>query len=419
MDRAEGKPITRELFFKSKQQFTTKNEHVDIIGETAIMTQNATIAHLFLSFLRLGATAFGGPAMIAHIREMSVDRNKWLDGKAFKDGVILSQFIPGATAMQTAAYVGFRLKGIPGALAAFIGFGLPAFLLMLFLSSLYVKYHSVPHIASLFSGLQVVVVAIVLNAAYTFGRSTLKNFRDEVTALAAAVLYGAGLSPVIVILAAAIAGIIFYRNNAILAASVKENSRHFSKQFLVLLVVLSSALAGLYLVNFSLFNLAALMMKIDLFAFGGGFASVPLMLHEIVKVRGWMDTKTFMDGIALGQVTPGPIVITSTFVGYLIHGIGGAVIASIAVFTPSFVILVFATPFFDKLKNSPFFARATKGILASFIGLLFFVFVRFAMAVPWDVIRTLLAVAVFAALLIKMDTLYIVLTSAIISLVVF
>jgi chromate transporter len=184
-------------------------------------------------------------------------------------------------------------------------------------------------------------------------------------------------------------------------------------------VVLASALVGLYHANLELFNLAALMMKIDLFAFGGGFASVPLMLHEIVKVRGWMEGETFMDGIALGQVTPGPIVITSTFVGYLIHGIGGAVIASVAVFTPSFIILVFATPFFDKLKNSPYFTRATKGILASFMGLLLFVFVKFAMAVSWDVPRILLAFAVFGALLIKTDILYIVLASSVVSIFLF
>jgi chromate transporter len=321
--------------------------------------------------------------------------------------------------MHTAAYVGFRLRGIPGALSSFIGFALPAFILMLLLSSLYVRYHSVPHVASLFSGLQVVVVAIVLNAAYTFGKSTFKNYRDVVTALAATALFWAGLSPFIVILAAAISGIVFYKNTAIVAASMNANSRLFSKQFFVLLVVLASAFVGLYLADLKLFNLAALMMKIDLFAFGGGFASVPLMLHEIVKVRGWMDSKTFMDGIALGQVTPGPIVITSTFVGYLIHGIGGAVVATIAVFTPSFILLVFAAPLFDKLKNSPYFARATKGILASFIGLLFFVFVKFAMAVPWDIVRTLLAFAVFAALLKKVDILYIVLASSIISIFAF
>jgi chromate transporter len=383
------------------------------------LTPQPTFKSLFLSFLKLGLTAFGGPAMIAYMRDMSVVRNKWIDDKAFKDGVVLSQFIPGATAMQTAAYVGFRLKGIPGALAAFSGFGLPAFVLMLLLSSLYVKYHSVPHIISLFSGLQVVVVAIIVDAIYYFSKSSFKSNWDQVIAIAAVALFGAGLSPFIVIFGAALAGILFYRNNAIVTAAKIRKSTHFAKQFLALFVVIASVLVGLYLADLELFNLAALMMKIDLFAFGGGFASVPLMLHEIVNVRGWMEGKTFMDGIALGQLTPGPIIITSTFVGYLMHGIGGAVIATIAVFTPSFIILILATPFFDKLKISPYFARATKGILASFIGLLLFVCVKFAMAVPWDVPRALLAIAVFGALLSKMDILYIILTSSVVSIFMF
>ena len=95
------------------------------------------------------------------------------------------------------------------------------------------------------------------------------------------------------------------------------------------------------------------MMKIDLFAFGGGFTSLPLMLHEVVELRGWIDEKTFMNGIALGQVTPGPIVITATFVGYLLYGFWGSVVATLSIFTPSFLMLVIINPFFDRLKASP------------------------------------------------------------------
>jgi Chromate transport protein ChrA len=111
--------------------------------------QNPALTRLFGSFLRLGITAFGGPAMVAYIKEMSVNRHKWLDEGTFKDGVVLCQSIPGATAMQTAAYVGLRARGIAGALASFVGFGLPAFMLMLMLSSLYTKYHAVPKVISL------------------------------------------------------------------------------------------------------------------------------------------------------------------------------------------------------------------------------------------------------------------------------
>ena len=161
------------------------------------------------------------------------------------------------------------------------------------------------------------------------------------------------------------------------------------------------------------------MIKIDLFAFGGGFASIPLMLHEIVNVRGWMDSKTFMDGIALGQVTPGPIVITSTFVGYILYGLSGAIVATTAIFAPSFLMVVILTPVFDRLKSSVYFTNATKGILASFVGLLFFVSIKFALAVHWDIFRMLIGVAAFAALFRKIDVLYVVISASVASVLIF
>jgi len=376
---------------------------------------------LFLSFLRLGLTAFGGPAMVAYIKEMSVNRNKWLNEVTFGDGVALCQSIPGATAMQTAAYVGLRSRGIPGALVSFIGFGLPAFILMLILSSLYTTYHDVPSIVSLFNGLQVAVVAIVANATFSFGRSTFDSYKNVVLAITASFLFWVGLSPFVVILGAALAGIIFFGNTNIPPMSAHEegNGKHFFKHFSALLLFPFWGLLALYFINLKLFNLATLMMRIDLFAFGGGFASLPLMLHEIVNVRGWMDNKTFMDGVALGQVTPGPIVITSTFIGYVLYGLSGGVVATLAVFTPSFLMVIALTPVFDRLKTSVYFARATKGILASFVGLLFFVTIRFSLVVPWDLVRGVLVCAAFAALLRTVDILFVVLITAVVSIFLF
>jgi len=139
------------------------------------------------------------------------------------------------------------------------------------------------------------------------------------------------------------------------------------------------------------------------------------MLQEVVNVRGWMDSKTFMDGIALGQVTPGPIVITATFVGFLTNGLAGAVVATMAVFMPSFILLVIGASIFDRLKQSLLFQRSVKGIFASFVGLLLYVTIKFAIAVPWDFIRLMIVVAAIVALLKKIDILYIVLAGALIS----
>jgi len=371
-----------------------------------------------VSFFRLGLTAFGGPAMVAHIRELSIARHGWLNERDFKNGVALCQSIPGATAIQMTAYVGLKSGGVAGALASYVGFGLPAFILMLIFSALYARYNSLPEIGSLFSGLQVIVVAIILNAMYAFGKSNVKNIRSAVIAILSAALFWWGISPFLVVIGAGLAGAILFQKARSEPPSpqTEQKSMHWEAGKIIALgCILLAALVGLYVVNDVLFTLAAIMLKIDLFAFGGGFASLPLMLHEIVTVKGWMTNGTFMDGIALGQVTPGPIVITSTFVGYIVQGLAGAVVATIAIFTPSFFLVVTVAPIFDRLKSSPFFARVIEGILASFVGLLIYVLIKFALAVPWDVVRIILGLAALAALIRKVDILYIVPAGAVLS----
>jgi chromate transporter len=357
--------------------------------------------------------------MVAHIRELCITRNNWLDEREFTNGVALCQSIPGATAIQMAAYVGLKSRGITGALASYVGFGLPAFVLMLMFSVLYVRYNSLPEFISLFSGLQVIVVAIILNAIYSFGRSNVKNIRSAGLALLSASLFWWGISPFMVIAAAGLAGVFLFQE-ARPAASFQggRNEMQWEVGKIIFLgLIMLAALAGLYVVNVDLFTLAAMMLKIDLFAFGGGFASLPLMLHEIVMVKGWMASGVFMDGIALGQVTPGPIVITATFVGYIIQGLAGAVVATIAIFSPSFFMVVTIAPVFDRLRSSAYFARVIEGILASFVGLLLFVFIQFASAVPWDTVRFIMGVAALAALIRKVDILYIVPAGAMLSVI--
>jgi chromate transporter len=170
-----------------------------------------SIAKLFFSFLRLGLTAFGGPAMIAYIKELSVKRNKWLDEERFKDGVVLCQSIPGATAMQMAGYVGLKTKGVGGALASYVGFGLPAFMLMLLFSILYAGYHTLSFVHSLFAGLQIIVVAIIAQATYSFGKNIVKDYRDIFLVILSAGSLTTGVSPFLVIPGAGLAGIILFR----------------------------------------------------------------------------------------------------------------------------------------------------------------------------------------------------------------
>jgi chromate transporter len=381
-----------------------------------------SVPRVFWEFLRLGLTAFGGPAMIPYIGEMAVTRRQWLTRPSFKEGVAVAQTIPGATAMQVAAYVGLRIRGLSGAAAAYIGFGLPAFFLMIALSAAYNATHALPLSMSMFLGLQVIVVAIVAKAALTFGRTTVKGWEDALVGLAAAAYLAFGGNPILAIAAGATVGLVLYRRTGSGGASESQETlalRSTTRPVLLMVLVALAGLASLLLANRRLFDLSALMLRVDALAFGGGFASVPVMLHEVVGVRHWMSTRVFMDGIAMGQVTPGPIVITATFIGHQIAGAVGASLATVAVFFPSFVILALVVPHFDRMKANRHFQRAMRGILASFVGLLVAVTLRFALAVPWSPASVLLAWAAFGALMLKVDVPWVVVPGAIISAFIF
>jgi len=374
---------------------------------------------LFLAFLKLGATAFGGPAMIAIIRALAVQTKRWLDEETFRSGVALCQTIPGATAMQMSAYVGLRVRGIRGATASFIGFGLPAFILMLSLSALYQQFHALAAFASAFSGLRALVVALVGYSVVSFGRAYLKKWQDFIIAPLAALLLWIGLSPLLVILLAFLLGVGLRFKEARSPQEGRQTREPFPLRFVFgILTAVALGLFALFLLNRRLFDLSLLMLRIDLFAFGGGFASVPLMLREVVELHRWMGPKTFMDGIALGQVTPGPIVITATFVGYSVQGLLGALVSTASIFLPSFILVIAVAPVFLRLNSLPLFRKGIDGILCSFVGLLASTAVRLGMSLAWDLPRAAIAAAAFIALMLRVNLLWIVFGVVILSLLI-
>jgi chromate transporter len=237
----------------------------------------------------------------------------------------------------------------------------------------------------------------------------------------AAALFGLNVNPILVILLAALMGLALIKPrqfNPSHPALAGQNTT-YAKPLLLIFSVFAIGFLLLFIFSQTLFNLAILMFRIDLFAFGGGFASVPLMFHEIVEVRHWMNSQTFMNGIVLGQVTPGPIVITATFVGYILGGPLGGVIATIGIFLPSFVLVVGILPYFDRLRASPSFNKVISGVLCSFVGLLLTVTIRFALNVHWDISHILLASGALVALLLNADILWVVVVGTIISVIMF
>lgn len=366
---------------------------------------------IFIQFLKLGLTSFGGPAMIPYIRDMAVGRKKWLTGADFTKGVGVSQTIPGATAMQMSAYVGLRARGLLGALAAYAGFGLPAFSLMLALSAVYFSYRNMGPVASVFKGLNVVVVALVLHAAISFSKQYLKTWTDKLLALGAGLWMGLNFNPIIAIVGVmALAVLLSTRIDQQQPEGDASSGTHGTLfPPLAVLAGFCVLLALVFIFTPQALPLSLLMAKVDLFAFGGGYVSLPLMLHEVVQVQGWMTEKVFMDGIALGQITPGPIVMTAAFIGYKLFGILGALLATVSVFTPSIFFLTLVTGFMDRMSSLAWTQRALHGSLVSLVGLMAAISGKFALAVDWTPMSAALAVVSFVCLRAGVDVLWVVL----------
>jgi chromate transporter len=375
-----------------------------------------SLAGLFFGFLHLGLTSFGGLAMIPFIRRYAVEKRRWIDEKRFKQGVGLSQAIPGATAMQVAAYVGLNARGLPGAFAAYFGFGLPAFLLILALSAGYAGAQSMAGLQGLFAGLKSLVVALILSAAVDCSERYAQTGLDKLLALVAAFWLGFGGNPILAVLVimAGCAVSARFVAGAPPSAPAASNagwrpSRGYWLGLAAMLVLLIAALAAFHLFSARLYELAVLMLRVDLFAFGGGYVSVPFMLHEVVNARGWLTLDAFMDGIALGQITPGPIVMTAAFVGYLLSGLSGALVATVYVFAPSFFLLTALAGFVSRLLGSAALQRALHGSLATLVGLLAATAAQFILGAQWRLDTGFLALAAFVALRVGVGLMWVVL----------
>lgn len=374
---------------------------------------NPSLTELFLSFLWIGLSSFGGAAMAVQLRKYVVEKKNWMDGKSFDSGLALCQVIPGAIIMQVAAYIGLKIKGIKGAVVCFIGFGIPAFLLMLMLSVLYKYSKNITAAETILSGLRVIMVAIIGYAAYTFGKKNFHHITDVIISITAAGLFFAQIHPALVLIVAALLGIVISKTEVY---SVKNIVRTNTLPFFFWLLALVIVCYGiLFLVNKQYFTLATVMLHIDLFSFGGGLAAIPIMYQELVIFYHWFDQQTFMDGVILGQVTPGSIIIAATFFGYMHFGIFGSILATICVFTPSFLILMGIVPFFDKLSEYPKFNKVINGILCSFVGLLVVITYRFAIDIQWNIVNIIFTLTAFILLLRNVNAIWLILVGILLS----
>jgi chromate transporter len=375
---------------------------------------------LFLMFLRLGATAFGGLAVIEYFRKVAVRQKHWMDDETFNYGIAIAQALPGPPTAKMATYVGLRARGPLGAVMVLTSYILPTFVLMVVLSYFYGREKDLKLMTEVFDGLSVVILAIVLDAIFSLGKSTIKDWREVAIAIAAGVLFTLSLHPVLVIIVAALLGMLIYNRDSF--PNLRSASGTDRAPYLPAVLLLAGAAIGfgiLYVFDRPLMSLCLSMFRVGAFCFGGGFGAIPLIYHDVVDKYHWMDTQTLMNGIALGTITPGPILITATFIGFWVHKFLGALLATIAIFYPTLLLMVATVPYFDKLTGSKYFNKAIGGILCSFLGLFLSVAVTFARQVDWDYNRVLLALAAFLAMRLKVEIILVVLAGILISVFIF
>ncbi len=382
---------------------------------------------LFKRFLKLGATAYGGPAIAGQMKKAVVKDWGWMKEPEFMQGMALCQLIPGATFVQLSTYIGYRLRGIWGAFISAIAFVLPAFALLLILSTLYFKWGNLWFIQSLFKGLGAIVVAIVLNAFINFGKPIVKDWKVVLIAILSFFGFLFRLNTVLVFILAAVIALLLRPTIAAKpgppppSQGVTETAKEgWDSLFLgVLAVLIGIIFAVCYWLNAQLSYLAMILSKVGALAFGGGFTIIPLIQYEVVDKFHWVNTKEFLDGIAMGQVTPGPIMITATFLGYKLSGFWGALMATIAIFSPAFFIVTLLIPHYDRLKGMRSVRIIEQGILASFVGMLGLVLYNFGRTTFVDIPSVIFTAGSFIALLKKIDLSYILLIGAILSILTF
>ena len=380
---------------------------------------------LLKRFLKIGATAYGGPAIAGEIKRVIVKESRWISEPEFLQGMAFCQMLPGATWVMLSTYIGYTLRGIWGAFICAAAFVLPAFTLILILSFLYFRWGDLWLIQSLFKGLGPVVVALVLNAFITFGRSILRGWKVMLIAILSFAGFILRWNIVLVFFLAAGLALLLRgtkgENKLIQDSEAPRAPRNKADfQFLGGLAFLIALLFFIsYLFHDPLFQLCLSISKVGALAFGGGFTVIALIQYDVVEKFRWVTTKEFLDGIAMGQVTPGPVMITATFLGYKLAGFWGAFMATIAGFSPPFFIITLLMPYYDRLKRMPTIQTMEQGILGSFIGMLGLVLVDFGRAAFVDIPSVIFAAGAFIALLKKVDLVYILLIGAGLSILIF
>jgi chromate transporter len=330
----------------------------------ASAVESRTLRGLVRYFLALGASGFGGPiALVGYMQRDLVERRRWYTDAEFQQGLAVGQMMPGPLAAQLAMWLGFLQAGARGAAAVAAPFVLTPFLVVTAVAVLYAQYQGLAAVHHVFRGVGPAVLAIIAIAAYKLGRSTNKS--DPVLWIIAAILCAAtaisGAEIVWLFLAAGAFGAIYYGGGIPRSG---DRLTSFSPAGL-LASVQGFAWTGS---SASLGALGLFFVKAGAFTFGSGLAIVPFLHSGLVDQHHWLTEQQFIDAVAMGLISPGPVVIMATFAGYLVFGIVGAVVATLAVFLPAYLLVVVPGPLIRRHERHPRLQGLIKGATAAATG---------------------------------------------------
>jgi chromate transporter len=332
---------------------------------------------LALLFLRLGATAFGGPAAhIAFMEEEIVHRRRWMTREEFLDLLGATNLIPGPNSTEMAIHIGYRRGGWRGLIVAGACFILPATLIVWGIAWLYVRYARLPQAEALLYGIKPVIIAIVADALWRLAKTAMRTPLLAVAAIAAAAAAFLGVHELAVLFA-----------TGVLVMLVRVRTRA------AMLAVPLAALPAAAATSFGLLPLFLFFLKVGSVLFGSGYVLLAFLRADLVERWHWLTEAQLLDAIAVGQITPGPLFTTATFIGYVLGGSAGAVVATIGIFLPAFFFVAISGPLVPRLRRSRLMGTFLDGINAAAVALMAVVTWQLGRAAIVDMTTIVLAVA--------------------------
>jgi len=365
-------------------------------------SRRVALGDLAWLFLKLGTTAFGGPAAhIAMMEDEVVRRRGWLTRPEFLDLLGATNLIPGPNSTELAIYVGHARAGWAGLLVAGTCFIAPAVVIVTTCAWAYLRLGRLPEAAGLLYGVKPVVIAVVVQALWRLGRTAVRGPRLALLALGAAGASGLGVDELAVLAGAALVAVLAH----LVRASGRSSSSGTGSSAVLLAPALApSSLAGLGAAAagaapaVGLWPLFAFFVKVGSVLFGSGYVLLAFLRGGLVDERGWLTEAQLLDAVAIGQVTPGPVFTTATFIGYLLAGVPGAAAATLGIFLPAFLFVAASGPLVPRLRRSRLAGAVLDGVNAASLALMAVVTVQLAQAAVVDWLTFFLALAAAACL---------------------